>query len=87
MELEKLRKELAKVDSKIVYLLEQRKNTVLKIGKIKELKGIHMVQKEREQKTLQRLVKQTNVDPKIVKKIYFILFSYSHKLQKKKRYY
>jgi len=79
MELEKLRKELAKVDSKIVYLLEQRKNTVLKIGKIKELKGIHMVQKEREQ--------QTNVDPKIVKKIYFILFSYSHKLQKKKRYY
>ena len=45
MELEKLRKELAKVDSKIVYLLEQRKNTVLKIGKIKELKGIHMVQK------------------------------------------
>ncbi|TFF96568.1 MAG: prephenate dehydratase [Promethearchaeota archaeon] len=62
--LKELRKQINKVDDKILNLLRKRGNTVIEIGKVKKKLKLDVFQPEREEKVIDKVVKQLDVYPK-----------------------
>ncbi len=60
-DLEELRKEIDKVDKKIVELLNKRGETVIKIGQIKKKFNIEVEQNAREKEVIDKLKKESKV--------------------------
>lgn len=76
------RKMIDKIDRKIFTLLEERMECVKEIGKYKKSQGIKTVDKKRESEIINARMKQTNLNPSFIKKIYKAIFNESYQIQK-----
>lgn len=59
-EIEQLRDEIDKIDSKILLLLNMRSNLALKIGEIKKKYNLPVYDPEREKNIIERLLKENS---------------------------
>ena len=75
LEIEKIRKEINKIDEKIINLLKQRKEKVIFIGKVKKIKNLPIADKNREKEIL------SSLDSDYEKNIYKNILTESRKLQ------
>ena len=80
MEIDKLRKKINKIDSKIIRLIDERVKVVKKIGKIKKKAGIRVFQPAREKIVLEKVSKQSK-NKRIATKIFKKIMSESRKIQ------
>lgn len=85
MELEKLRKEINKIDDKILDLLNKRAKVAINIGKNKKKTGTSVYMPERERDVINSLVKKNGgpLNSDALKNIYREIMSASLNLQKK----
>ena len=70
-----------KTDSKIIKLLSQRFEYAKTIGKIKKKKNIPILDKEREQKIINKKIQQADLSDDFVKKLFKLIFNESYKLE------
>ncbi len=86
MDIKKLRKEIDKIDAKIIPLLGKREKIVEKIAAIKVKQGIPTVQKTREKEIIaktKKIAKTHKLKPSIIDDVYAkIIFPYGYKLHK-----
>lgn len=79
-----LRLKIDDLDKKLLDLVIQRLELVREIGKIKIEKGISIVDKNRENEVLKRLMvlaEKKGIKPKIIKKIWKVLMEISYELE------
>ena len=86
MKIDKIRKEIDKVDSEITKNIAKRLGLMNKVAQIKYENGFKVINKAREKivvdKNYQRLKKQGIDDLKLVKKIYNEIIKKSRKIQR-----
>ena len=78
--IEKLRKEIDRIDNNIITLLSKRKGIVKKIADIKRQKNKPVIDKEREQEIIHRLKKlskEKGLDENYIGSVYKIIISNS----------
>jgi len=75
MSLEKYRKEIDKIDSKISKLLNQRFKVVKQVGKFKQKNSIKVTDKSRESQVLKKFKKQE------IKEVFKTIIKQAKKLQ------
>lgn len=89
MDIKKLRKEIDRVDARIIPLLGKRERIVEKIAEIKAKKGIPTVQRKREKEITakaKKTAKRHNLKPSIIDDVYSkIIFPYGYRLHKNAR--
>lgn len=84
MELSKARKEIDKIDSKLLRLISQRILVVKKIGEIKRLNNIPIKDPKREKERIDKLTqegKALGLSSDVIKKIWRVLFSIAYKIE------
>jgi chorismate mutase len=84
MEIKKIRKEIDKIDDKILTLLSKRKNLVKDIARLKKELKIPIFDKKREEQIIERLKiksKENNLDENFVISIYDIILKNSKDAQ------
>ncbi len=81
--LTQLRKDIDKVDLKILNCVAQRKNLVKKMMKYKFEQNMPLVNQKREREIISRLVSQRKLSSLQVRALWKVLFGMSHKLVKK----
>lgn len=80
------RKKLDKVTREIIRLIAQRKRLVLTIGRLKEKKGLPIINKGREREVLRdsvKVAKKLKVNPILTTKIMRLLIEDARKIQKR----
>ncbi len=83
--LNKLREEIMRIDSQIIYLLAERKKISIAIGKKKKVLGLPIISKERENilmKEYEQLSKQHSLEPEFIKSLFTLIHKKSRSLQK-----
>jgi len=80
--IERYRKEIDRIDSKILGLFEERMVFSKKIGNYKREKGKLISDLNREKKIILGLTNKTKLDKKFIKEIYRVIFKFSKKVQK-----
>ncbi|HKL13763.1 MAG TPA: chorismate mutase [Halanaerobiales bacterium] len=83
-ELKELRKEIDQLNQELLKILSSRGKVVKKIGKIKQKKGMPIVDKDREDEILNKIISQYKgpYSSKQIKKIFREIFKQSVALQK-----
>ncbi len=84
-ELEKYRKQIDKINDKILESLYKRGKLVLEIGKIKKQKGMKIIDKKREKKQYARLRKKARkykLNEKFVTELFKKMIKNSRKIEK-----
>ena len=76
------RKNIDKIDSKIMKLLEKRFESARKIGEYKKKTGIKLVDKKRENEILQDRIKNSRLSKDFTKKLFSVIIKESKKVQK-----
>ena len=59
--LEEYRKEINDIDTRLIELLNQRGETVIKIGEVKKLLGLKVYQPDREKQVIDKIIEQSKV--------------------------
>ena len=87
MELRKIRKEIDEIDSKLVGLLNERANKVLKIAKIKGKEGKSSYSPAREKRILKKVIEENKgpLSPEALKDVFKLILKISLSLEKKLR--
>jgi chorismate mutase len=89
MDIKKLRKEIDRIDSKMIPLLGRREKIVEKIAAIKVKEGIPTKQPKREKEIIARtkkIARKHKLKPSIIDNVYAkIIFPYGYKLHKNAR--
>lgn len=80
-QIEKLRKEIDKVDGEIILLLNRRIQLVMSIRKLKKLHGLPIEDLSREEEIISGL-EFGGLDERFVRDVYQIIFSHSKTKQK-----
>lgn len=82
-DLEKLRKNIDKLDSEILRLLSERANSAIEIGKIKKTRNLNCYSPEREKEVLENIIGQNRgpLTPDALKCIYREIMSASRSLE------
>ena len=83
--MKQIRNKIDEIDKKILRLLSERFNLVIKIAKIKNKEGLIIKDSEREDEIFKKLEKEANklgINPQITKKIYTELLKESRRLQR-----
>lgn len=75
-EIEKQRKEIDKIDSQLVKLLEKRWNAARKIGKAKRKKGLEYYDQEREDQILEKVSGKTKLEKEFIREIFSKIMEY-----------
>ena len=84
--IEKLRKEIDRIDNNIIELLSKRKNIVKKIAGIKRQENTPVIDKGREQEIINRLKKlskENGLDENFIGSVYRIIINNSRNEQEK----
>ncbi len=83
MKLEDLRKEINKIDDKLLKLLNERMDYVKEVGKLKQSDGSSIYRPEREQEIIKRLIKNSsgNLTPEAIEAIFLEIFAVSRNLE------
>ena len=84
--MEKLRKEIEKVDKKIITLLAKRFILTKEIGVFKEKNNLPIYDEKREEELLESLEKEAkklNIPPPLIKRLYKEIFEESRKIQER----
>ena len=84
--IEKLRKEIDRIDNNIITLLSKRKGIVKKIADIKRQKNKPVIDNKREQEIINRLKKlskEKGLDENFIESIYETIINYSRNEQEK----
>lgn len=87
-ELNELRKEIDKIDNKIVELVAKRLSLVKEIAELKNKKNIEILDKNREAEIIkekQKLAKKLNISPELVNEIFEEIIKNSIRIQEKIR--
>lgn len=83
--LDKLRKDINKIDQQLLSLLSKRIKLVQKVGVCKKEKGLPIKDSAREAEILKRISLQgieLDISPPLVKKIWKAIFSESYKIER-----
>lgn len=86
-EIKDLRFKIDEIDKKLLVLIVERLQFVKKIGEIKRKNGIEVIDRERETQILSGLMKEaenSDLDPKIVIKVWKVLMEISYDLEGEK---
>lgn len=79
-----LRKEIDTIDNQILNLLAKRFELVKTIGKLKNIHGLTIVDKDREEEKMENLSKKAKtlkVDPKFIASLWKKIFSHSYTIE------
>lgn len=86
--LEKLRREIDKIDQKLLADLAKRFKITQKVGEYKKKHNLPALDKAREKKILERnktLAKKLNLDPILIEKIFKLIFKKVRQIHQKIR--
>jgi len=83
--LESLRKQIDKIDSQLAKLLVKRFDLVEIIGQVKLENKISVVDRNREQEIVDRLLAETDLDKRFVAQLFSVIFKESRKQQRRKK--
>ncbi|TAK95806.1 hypothetical protein EPO05_03295 [Patescibacteria group bacterium] len=70
------------IDGKIMKLLLQRFQCVKRVGKIKRVAELPIVNKQRENEIIRAKLRQSKMNPKFVRSLYRLIFQEAYRLQK-----
>jgi len=85
MDLNLIRKNLNKIDQKLVELIAQRQSYMPAVGKYKQQNNLPIAQIKREQEifaVLKKLSKQKKVNPELIQKIFKLIITDAKQIQK-----
>ena len=85
MDLKLIRKNLNKIDQKLVELIAKRQSYMPAVGKYKQENNLPITQTKREQEifdSLKRLAKQKNVNPELIQKIFKLIIADAKNIQR-----
>lgn len=85
MDLNLIRKNLNKIDQKLVELIAQRQSYMPAVGKYKQKNNLPITQIKREQEifeALKKLAKQKKVNPELIQKIFKLIITDAKQIQK-----
>ncbi|MDP2925019.1 MAG: chorismate mutase [Nanoarchaeota archaeon] len=81
--LNRLRKEINKIDKDVFRLLKKRLNIAIDIWKIRKPLGMKIKDPKREKEIIEKVIKESGIDKKFVKRYYRLLFKETRRIQKK----
>lgn len=84
--LDELRQDLDKIDSKLIEILGKRTDVVREIGAFKKANGIGLVNEERKKRVLEtrkELGEKHNLDGEFIEILYKLIHDYSIEVEKK----
>jgi chorismate mutase len=84
--LEELRKEIDAIDSDILHILAKRMAAIEEVGKLKNAKGLPILDEKRREELLESLAqkaKELKVSKKFVKQLFTLIHDHAVELQKK----
>lgn len=81
-DLEKLRKDIEKIDDKVFMLLSKRFEIVEKVGEYKKQNNLPIRNKERENTLIKSMSEKFSMDRTFVTRLYRIIFNNSYKIEK-----
>jgi monofunctional chorismate mutase len=81
-DLNKLRKEVDKLDKEMITLLKKRFKIAIEIWKIKKPLGMKIKNPKREKEIIDNFAKESGFNKKFVKELYNIIFIESRRLQR-----
>lgn len=84
--LKTLRKKVDRIDDNLIYLIGKRQNLIREIGRYKKVNGLKIVSTYREKSILNKQVNYAlnkNIDVRLVKGIYNLIFKHSRKIQRR----
>ena len=85
MDLKLIRKNLNKIDQKLVELIAKRQSYMPAVGKYKEQNNLPINQTKREQEifdSLKKLAKQEKVNPELIQKIFKLIMTDAKNIQR-----
>ena len=75
------RKEIDKIDNKIILLLKKRLESARKIGAYKKKNGLKIVDKKREKEILLDRIKKSKLSKDFTKKLFSVIIKESREVQ------
>ena len=78
----KYRKEIDKIDNRIMKLVEKRLDSARKIGIYKKKHGLKIIDKKREKEVLQDRIKKSKLSKDFTKKLFSVIIKESRRVQR-----
>lgn len=84
-ELDKLRRQIDEIDKNIFSLISKRMAIVKKIGEFKKQHSLAVVDKDREEKIINKNAQDSGLDKNFARRLYQVIFKHSYLQQQKNK--